>query len=98
LLTTLYGDLPTVGSAAFPKGIKRYIPFYPCKTGDVACHALQDAGQAIPEHRKHRASGQAVVMIRGRDFYLGPHGTKASKVEHDRLVSEWLVAGRRMSA
>jgi len=49
---------------------------------------------SVPKYRKHRASGQAVVTIGGKDFYLGPHGTKASKLEYDRLVPEWLVAGR----
>jgi hypothetical protein len=26
----------------------------------------------IPTYRKHRASGQAVVTLDSRDFYLGP--------------------------
>ncbi len=47
-----------------------------------------------PKYRRHRASGQAVVTLYGRDFYLGPHGTKASRIEYDRLISEWLAAGR----
>ncbi len=47
-----------------------------------------------PKYRTHRASGQAVVTLYGRDFYLGPHGTKASRIEYDRLISEWLAAGR----
>ena len=49
---------------------------------------------SVPKYRKHRASGNAVVTIGGRDHYLGPHGTKASRLEYDRLVSEWLAAGR----
>ena len=49
---------------------------------------------AIPKYRKHRASGQAVVSIEGRDLYLGPHKTKASLAEYDRIVGEWLAAGR----
>ena len=52
---------------------------------------------ALPKYRKHRASGQAVVTIAGRDIYLGPHGTKTSRREYDRHVSEWLVAGRPSS-
>jgi integrase len=48
----------------------------------------------VPKYCKHRASGQAVVTISGRDHYLGPHGTKASRLEYDRLIGEWLVAGR----
>ncbi|MEM8494357.1 MAG: site-specific integrase [Planctomycetota bacterium] len=51
----------------------------------------------IPSYRKHRASGQAIVTLGGRDFYLGPHGTKASKAEYDRLVAEWLASGRSRS-
>lgn len=51
----------------------------------------------LPKYRKHRASGQAVVTIAGRDVYLGPHGTKASKVEYDRVIAEWLAAGRPSS-
>ena len=47
-----------------------------------------------PKYRKHRASGQAIVTLYGRDFYLGPHGTKASRIEYDRLIGEWLAAGR----
>ena len=35
---------------------------------------------AVPKYRKHRASGQAIVTIHGRDHYLGPHGTKASRL------------------
>lgn len=49
---------------------------------------------SVPKYRKHRASGQAVVTIAGRDHYLGPHGTKASKAAYDRLVGEWIAAGR----
>jgi hypothetical protein len=52
---------------------------------------------AVPKYQKHRASGQAVVSINGRDHYLGPHGTKASKLEYDRLITEWLSSGRSHS-
>jgi integrase len=48
----------------------------------------------VPKYRKHRASGQAIVTISGRDYYLGPHGSKASRIEYDRLITEWLVSGR----
>ncbi len=48
----------------------------------------------LPKYRKHRASGQAVVTLSGKDHYLGPHGSKASVREYDRLVAEWLAAGR----
>jgi integrase len=46
-----------------------------------------------PKYRKHKASGQAVVTLGGVDHYLGPHGTKASRREYDRLIGEWLISG-----
>ena len=52
---------------------------------------------SLPKYRLHRASGQAVVYLYGGDIYLGPHGTKASRIEYDRLISEWIAAGRPAS-
>ena len=52
---------------------------------------------ATPKYRHHRASGQAVVTIACRDHYLGPWKSKASKVEYDRLIGEWLAAGRPLA-
>ena len=49
-----------------------------------------------PKYRKHKRSGQAIVTLDGKDFYLGPHGTKASKSNYDRLIGEWLANGRRI--
>jgi hypothetical protein len=49
-----------------------------------------------PSYRKHRASGHAIVSIAGRDFYLGPWKSKASLAEYDRVIGEWLAAGRRL--
>jgi hypothetical protein len=49
----------------------------------------------LPKYRKHKASGQAIVTLNGRDHYLGPHGTQASKREYDRLTTEWLANGRQ---
>lgn len=49
----------------------------------------------LPKYRKHRASGQAVVTLSGRDHYLGPHGTKASRELYDRLIAEWLQHHRQ---
>ncbi|NRA97359.1 MAG: hypothetical protein HRU14_14250, partial [Planctomycetes bacterium] len=50
-----------------------------------------------PSYRRHAPSGQAVVTLNGRDFYLGPHGSQASKAEYDRLLGEWLTNGRVLS-
>lgn len=48
-----------------------------------------------PSYRRHKPSGQAVVTIASKDFYLGPYGSPASRTEYDRLVGEWLANGRR---
>lgn len=52
----------------------------------------------LPTYRRHRPSGQAVVTLSGKDFYLGPWNTKASRAEYDRLTAEWLAAGRNLPA
>lgn len=54
-------------------------------------------GNRVPKYRLHKQSGQAVVTINGRDFLLGRHGSKASEVEYDRIVTEWLTSGRSKS-
>ena len=60
-------------------------------------HKMPKLSNALPKYRKHRGSGQAVVTLRRRDYCLGPHGTKASKLEYDRLIDEWLSSGRSAS-
>ncbi|MEM8680182.1 MAG: site-specific integrase, partial [Planctomycetota bacterium] len=55
---------------------------------------MRGPSKSLPKYRKHKASGQALVTLSGKDFYLGPHGTKASKLEYDRLIGEWLSNGR----
>jgi hypothetical protein len=52
---------------------------------------------AVPKYRKHKQSGQGIVTLSGRDFLLGPHATKASHLEYDRLIMEWLASGRSPS-
>ena len=52
------------------------------------------APDATPKYRKHKASGQAIVTLSGKDHYLGPHGTKASRLEYDRVIAEWIAGGR----
>jgi hypothetical protein len=50
----------------------------------------------VPKYRKH-SSGQARVTINGRDYYLGPHGSRVSVRAYDRLVAEFLASGRSPS-
>ena len=49
-----------------------------------------------PKYRKHKPTGQAVVRINGKDFYLGPHNSAASKREYERLIAEWYANGRTL--
>mgnify|MGYP001189056198 CR=1 FL=1 len=56
---------------------------------------MRTAGKSVPKYRKHRASGRAIVTLSGKDHYLGPYGTKVSRLEYDRLIAEWLSNGRR---
>ena len=57
---------------------------------------MRGPSKSLPKYRKHRPTGKAVVTLSGQDFYLGPHGTKASRIEYDRLIGEWLANGRRV--
>jgi integrase len=50
----------------------------------------------VPSYCRHRASGQAVVTLDGKDRYLGKYGTADSRREYDRLIAEWTTAGRRL--
>jgi integrase len=46
-----------------------------------------------PAYRRHKATGQAVVTISGRDLYLGKYNTAASKEAYRRIVGEWMLQG-----
>jgi integrase len=50
----------------------------------------------VPSYRRHKPTEQAVVTLAGRDIYLGRWNTVASRHEYDRLIGEWLAAGRRL--
>ena len=50
----------------------------------------------IPNYRLHKATGQAFVELGGRRFYLGKHGSKASKTEYERRFAEYLANGRKL--
>ena len=49
----------------------------------------------IPSYRYHNASNQAVVVLDGKSFYLGPWDSQECRAEYDRLIGEWLATGRR---
>jgi integrase len=49
----------------------------------------------IPQPTRHR-TGQAVVRLCGRDFYLGIYGSAEAKTKYDELITQWLANGRRL--
>jgi hypothetical protein len=51
-----------------------------------------------PSYCLHKASVQAVVRISGKDHYLGRYNSPESRTEYDRLIAEWLSAGRLIPA
>lgn len=51
----------------------------------------------VPAYRFHKARGQAVVTLSGRNFYLGDYNSDQSRTEYERVVSEWLARGRRLA-
>lgn len=51
----------------------------------------------VPAYRLHKASGQAVVTLNSVDHYLGPYGSDESRGHYDRLLVEWLSAGRHLA-
>jgi integrase len=48
----------------------------------------------VPSLRHHKARGLAVVTLGGKDFYCGKFGSPESRREYDRVIGEWLAAGR----
>lgn len=50
----------------------------------------------VPGYLHHKATGQARVVLNGRTYYLGPHGSPESKAEYDRLIAEWLANERTL--
>jgi len=49
----------------------------------------------LPKYCKHKSSGRAYVRIGGKMYYLGKHGSQASRREYDRIIAEFLVNGRQ---
>jgi hypothetical protein len=45
----------------------------------------------IPLYRLHRASGQAVVHVNGRDIYLGVHEIPESKAKYHEIIRKLLA-------
>src|SRR5258706_8540289 len=66
------------------------------------CTVANKSGRArsdrVPSYRRHKASGQAVVTLGGKDHYLGTFDSPESRAEYDRVVGEWLTVRRAPQA
>ena len=49
--------------------------------------------ERVPSYRFHKATGKAVVVIKGRSYYLGPWNSPESRAEYRRIIAEWLARG-----
>jgi hypothetical protein len=50
----------------------------------------------IPKASHHKATGQAVVRLNGKDHYLGHYGSAQAKANYEALISRWLAHGRNL--
>lgn len=48
----------------------------------------------VPSYRLHKATGQAVVTLSGKDFYLGKFDSEESKAAYRRIIGEYLASHR----
>lgn len=51
---------------------------------------------SIPQALLHRASGQAVVRLSGRDHYLRAFGSAEPRARYEHLIAKWLANGRQL--
>ncbi len=50
----------------------------------------------IPSYRRHKASGNAVATVDGRDHYFGQYGSPESVERYESLIARWIAGGRRL--
>lgn len=51
--------------------------------------AKEHRNKRIPKPSYHKASGQAVIRLDGRDIYLGPYRSRKARAKYRRIISEW---------
>ncbi|MCG8404729.1 MAG: site-specific integrase [Phycisphaerales bacterium] len=49
----------------------------------------------VPSYRRHKATGQAVVTLNGKDIYLGAYNSAESREAYQTVLNEWLANHRR---
>lgn len=48
----------------------------------------------IPGYCIHKRKNEAYIRLNGHMIYLGAPGSPESRAEYDRLIAEWVAAGR----
>ena len=48
----------------------------------------------VPSYRLHKSTGQAIVVIKRKFYYLGKFGTEESRQKYERIIGEYLANGR----
>jgi hypothetical protein len=66
------------------------------KAGDFMVSRLQR--REPPKLTSHRASGQGVVRLNGRDIYCGRFDSAECQVKYHRAIADWLANRRRPPA
>ena len=54
---------------------------------------MNELKQRLPKYRLHKRSGHALVVLDGREIYLGKHGTSESLERYNREIAQWLQRG-----
>lgn len=55
---------------------------------------MSKPSKKVPSYRYHKASGQAVVTLSGRDVYLGPHNSEEILQRYQAALAEWFASCR----
>jgi len=45
----------------------------------------------VPSYLRHKATDQAIVILRGKMFYLGKYKSKESRAKYNELIAEFLA-------
>jgi integrase len=52
--------------------------------------------KGLPSYRLHKRSGQAVVTLNSKDFYLGKYKSKASRERYEEIIGEYIANGKKL--
>ena len=50
----------------------------------------------IPSYRLHKPTGQAIVSLDGKMFYLEKYKNKESRAKYEELIADFLANGKKL--